>query len=66
MGFYNSLTFMLAFMILLVVTDMSFGAKFVEKFLILVLLSMIMFNADKFTEIAKGLSGKKRSEENGK
>ena len=57
MGFYNSLTFMLSFMILLVFINMGFGSKFTEKFLLLVLASMILFNADKFSELAKGLGG---------
>lgn len=56
MEFYNSLTFMLAFMILLVFTNMAFGSGFTEKFLLLVLASMLIFNVDKFEEITKGLS----------
>lgn len=55
MGFYNSLTFMLSFMVLLVFANMAFGSKFTEKFLLLVLASMLVFNADKLTEITKGL-----------
>lgn len=58
MGFYKSFTFMIAFMILLVFMNMALGSKFTEKFLILVLASMIVFNVDKFEKIAQGLSNK--------
>lgn len=56
MGFYNSLTFMLSFMVLLVFANMGLGSKFTEKFLLLVLASMVVFNVDKLKEIANGLS----------
>lgn len=55
MGFYKSFTFMITFMVLLVFMEMALGNKFTEKFLILVLASMLVFNADKFEKIAKGL-----------
>ena len=58
MNFYKSFTFMIAFMILLVFMNMAFGNKFTEKFLILVLASMIVFNVDKFKKITEGLNYK--------
>ena len=54
--FYKSFTFMISFMVLLVFINMGFGAKFTEKFLWLVLASMVVMNTDKLEEIAKGLS----------
>lgn len=54
--FYKSFTFIISFMVLLVFINMGFGAKFTEKFLWLVLASMVVMNTDKLEEIAKGLS----------
>lgn len=54
--FYKSFTFIISFMVLLVFLNMGFGAKFTNKFLWLVLASMIVMNTDKLEEITKGLS----------
>ena len=53
-NFYNSFTFILTFMILVLIFQMIFGTKFVEVFLLLVLASMVVVNADKFSEVFKG------------
>ena len=53
-SFYNSFTFILTFMILVLIFQMILGDKFTEYFLLLVLASMIVMNADKFSEIFKG------------
>lgn len=57
MNFYKSFTFIISFMVLLVFMQMFFGDKFVNKFLWLVLASMVVFNADTLKELTKGLSG---------
>lgn len=54
-NFYNSFTFIITFMILLLVFNMMFGGKFVEWFLLLVLLSMVIINADKVKYIFNGI-----------
>ena len=54
--FYNSFTFILAFLIATLTINMTFGKKFTEYFLLLVLLSMIFLNSDKFANITKNLS----------
>lgn len=54
-NFYNSFSFIISFMILLLVFEMMFGAKFVEWFLLLVLCSMVVVNADKVQYIFKGI-----------
>ena len=56
--FYDSFTFIISFMILVLVFNMFFGSKFVEWFLLLVLLSMIVVNSDKIKYIFKGLEEK--------
>lgn len=48
--FYSSFTFMLGFMITTLIFSMTFGQKFAEYFLLLVLLSMVVLNADKLTK----------------
>lgn len=53
--FYNSFTFIITFMILILIFEMIFGSKFVETFLLLVLASMVVVNADKFSQIFKGI-----------
>ena len=50
-NFYSSFTFMLGFMIIVLIFNMMFGAKFTEWFLLLVLLSMVVVNADKVSNI---------------
>lgn len=54
-NFYNSFTFILSFMIIVLIFNAIFGAKFVEWFLLLVLLSMVVVNADKAATIFKGI-----------
>lgn len=54
-NFYNSITFIITFMILLLIFQMMFGSKFVEWFLLLVLLSMVVINADKVKYIFNGI-----------
>ena len=54
-SFYNSFTFILSFMIIVLIFNSIFGAKFTEYFLLLVLLSMVVVNADKVDSIFKGI-----------
>lgn len=54
-NFYNSFSFIIAFMILLLLFNMLFGGKFVEYFLMLVLASMVVVNADKFSSVFNGI-----------
>lgn len=54
-NFYNSFSFILSFMILVLFFNLLFGSKFVEWFLLLVLLSMLVMNSDKVGFIFKGL-----------
>lgn len=57
-NFYNSFTFIISFMILVLVFNMLFGGKFTEWFLLLVMLSMVVVNSDKIKYIFKGLEEK--------
>ena len=52
--FYESFTFIMAFMITSLVIEMSLGDKFLKWFLLLVLFSMIMVNIDKFINFMDG------------
>lgn len=54
-NFYNSFSFIIAFMILLLLFNMVFGGKFVEYFLMLVLASMVVVNAEKFKSVFNGI-----------
>lgn len=54
-NFYNSFSFIIAFMILLLLFNMLFGGKFVEYFLMLVLASMVVVNAEKFKSVFNGI-----------
>lgn len=54
-NFYNSFTFIISFMILVLVFEMMLGSKFVEMFLLLVLLSMVVVNHEKVGYIFKGI-----------
>lgn len=56
-NFYNSFSFLLAFMILVNIFNMLLGEKFTEMFLLLVLLGMVLLNTDKFSTVFKGLGG---------
>lgn len=55
--FYNSFGFITSFMVLTLVISMTFGGEITEKFLLLILLSMVLFNNDVFEAIAKNLGG---------
>ena len=52
--FYESFTFVMAFMISSLVIEMTLGEKFLKWFLLLVLLSMVMVNIDKFINFMDG------------
>lgn len=54
-NFYDSFTFIVAFMILVLIFNMLFGDKFVEMFLMLVLASMVIMNAKKVEYIFGGI-----------
>ena len=54
--FYNSFTFILAFLILTLIINMIFGATVTEKFLLLVLLSMVVVNSDAVVSIFSKLT----------
>lgn len=54
-NFYDSFTFIVAFMILVLIFNMLFGDKFVEMFLMLVLASMVILNAEKVEYIFSGI-----------
>lgn len=54
-NFYNSFSFIIAFMILLLLFNLLFGGKFVEYFLMLVLASMVVVNAEKFNSVFNGI-----------
>ena len=56
MNFYNSFTFIISFMVLVLFFQMVFGSKFVEYFLLLVLASMLIINANKLQGIFAGIS----------
>lgn len=53
--FYNSFSFIIAFMILVILFEMLFGETFTQAFLILVMVSMAVFNADKIEKIFSGI-----------
>lgn len=53
--FYESFSFIIAFMILVILFEMLFGDKFVHAFLILVMASMAILNADKIEKIFGGI-----------
>lgn len=53
--FYESFSFIIAFMILLLFFNMTMGGKFVEIFLTLVLASMIVVNSDKIENVFSGI-----------
>lgn len=57
-NFYDSFTFIISFMILVVTFQMIFGSDFIEGFLLLVLASMLVMNSDKVGYIFKGLNPK--------
>ena len=53
--FYNSFSFIIAFMILVMLFEMLLGEKVTQAFLILVMASMAIFNADKVENIFGGI-----------
>ena len=56
MNFYNSFTFIISFMVLMLFFQMVFCSKFVEYFLLLVLASMLIMNANKLQGVFAGIS----------
>lgn len=54
-AFFEKYTFILSFSIMTLVFNMAFGAKFTEMFLLLVLLSMVVLNAEKFKTLFAGM-----------
>lgn len=56
-NFYKSFSFLLAFLILVNIFNMLLGPKFTEYFLLLILLGMVVLNADKFATVFKGIGG---------
>ena len=56
MNFYNSFTFIISFMVLVLFFEMAFGSKFVEYLLLLVLASMLIINANKLEGVFEGIS----------
>ena len=56
MNFYNSFTFIISFMVLVLFFQMVFGSKFVEYFLLLVLASMLIMNANELQGVFAGIS----------
>lgn len=54
-NFYNSFTFIISFMIIVLIFNSIFGAKFTEMFLLLVLCSMVVVNSDKVGAIFSGI-----------
>ena len=53
--FYKSFIFLISFSVVLVFFNMAFGENETHKLLLLILASMLVFNVDKFKEIAKSL-----------
>lgn len=53
--FYNSFGFIIAFMILVMLCEMMMGEKFTQAFLLLVMASMAIFNADKIEKLFGGI-----------
>lgn len=53
--FYNSFGFIIAFMVLVMIFEMLLGEKFTQAFLLLVMASMAIFNADKIEKIFSGI-----------
>ena len=56
-NFFESYSFIFSFFALTFLFNMLLGAKFTEYFLLLVLLSMIVLNGDKFASVFRGLKG---------
>ena len=54
-SFYNSFTFIISFMILVLVFNMFFGDKFIEMFLLLILTGMVLFNSEKLEFVFSGI-----------
>lgn len=47
-GIYNNMSFIIGFLVLVLVVQNFFGEKGSEKFVLLILFSMVILNADKF------------------
>jgi hypothetical protein len=50
---YQDTGFIIAFMVMIIVIEITLGNKITNKFLYLVLFSMIVLNSDKFTSFMK-------------
>lgn len=57
-AFTKDLPFIIAFLITVVFVSMFMGEKVTNNFLLLVLVGMIIVNADKFTNLLNGVTGK--------
>lgn len=55
--FFNNAKYIIAFCILCVIIQLSLGEKFLEKFLMLVLFSMVILNADPVINLIKDTLG---------
>lgn len=58
--FYKSFIFLISFSVVLVFFNMAFGEDATHKLLLLILASMLVFNVDKFKEIAKSLGNNEK------
>ena len=56
--FYQSFAFIITFMFMSVLISAMFGKKFLSKFLLLVLVSQVLFNVDEMTGLIKNLGAK--------
>lgn len=54
---YENMTFIVAFMVFTLFFNMMLGKRATEYFLMLVLASMVVVNADKFTRLTTKLGG---------
>jgi len=63
--FYNSIGFILCFMLCCVGISAILGEKFLNKFLLLVLTSQILINADDFINYINGINKKVTNDEKG-
>lgn len=53
----KDLPFIIAFLVSVMFVSMFMGEKVTNNFLLLVLVGMIIFNADKFTKLLNGVTG---------
>lgn len=55
-AFFDSFTFLLAFLFLVILINLALGSAVTEKFLLLVLLGMVLLNGQKFASVFNPLS----------